>query len=122
MNAAGLGGADLESRKSTRFQLEVPIVCRWQRDDAPEELDGLTRDISTDGIFILSPQCPPVGADVSFEATFPPLQSSAPPLRLQGHGRVLRVLQDAPEERRGFAASAGFTLRDSEDDGIFRRG
>lgn len=115
-NAARLGGDQLESRKSTRFHLEVPVVCRWQHNDSPEEFDGVTHDISTGGIFVHSAECPPVGTAISFEATLPPLQSTAAPLRMEGYGRVLRVHQEEDPARCGFAASAGFTLRDSEDE------
>ncbi|MBI3668280.1 MAG: PilZ domain-containing protein [Acidobacteria bacterium] len=76
------------------------------------QAEGVTRDISVKGAFILAPTCPPVEATVQVEIFLPSLQGSGQPARIKAESRVLRVEHAAGGNgQSGFAIfSEGFAL------------
>ena len=97
-----------ELRRYDRYRLGAPAVFWW---DEPEgtrkEASGVTRDISTIGIFVESTACPPLGARVQLQVSLPSLHGNLPGWRLEAEGHVVRV--DGKEEgfANGFAVSNG---------------
>jgi hypothetical protein len=59
--------------------------------------EGLTRDISLSGAFLLSPTCPPAKAAVRLDIFLPPLHNGAPRVRIQAEAQVVRVDSLFPE-------------------------
>ena len=103
----------IELRKAKRYQLRAPALFMWAPQDGdPQSVQGVTRDINTFGVYILTNALPPAGALVQMEIVLPKLTDTGPGMHLTGEGVVLRV-----EPRRtkadgttecGFAASVQF--------------
>ena len=74
--------------------------------------EGVTRDISDSGAFIVTTSCPPAGAAVQVELFLPPLHGTVATARIKAEALVLRVEQvPAGEEQSGFAVgSPGFSF------------
>jgi hypothetical protein len=98
-----------ELRKYDRYRLGAPVVFWW---DEPEgtrkEASGVTRDISTIGIYVVSSACPPLGTLVQMHVSLPSLHGDLPGWRLEAQGHVVRVETSENEEVvRGFAVNNG---------------
>jgi hypothetical protein len=94
-----------------RYLLEVPLVFRWQgRGNGHLQGDGVTRDISARGAYVLSVTAPPVGAEVHVEVYL--LGFREPRSRIKARMRVSRVDDRATDSARlGFSlAGDGFQL------------
>ncbi len=82
------------SRGCTRFARVAPVVCSWGPTKYRRVLQGMTRDISIHGIFVASPDCPPLSSVVRCQVHLPPLSGAAKPVRpviLRTVGRVVRT-------------------------------
>jgi hypothetical protein len=85
-------GLPMELRKELRYRLEAPAFFSWDSSDRKRlQGEGVTRDISVFGVFILTPTCPPVDAPVQVEVILPSLNGPKPVIRVCGVARVLRV-------------------------------
>jgi hypothetical protein len=97
----------VDRRGATRFGLRVTVVCRWKAaDGSVHEIDGLTRDISTGGVYVVSSVPPREGIQVGLEVFLPPLRPGLQPLRLGCDGEVVRVERGVPAG--GFAVMCDF--------------
>ena len=78
--------------------------------------EGVTRDLSTEGMYVLTETCPPLHAKVQIQVQFPPLAESRG-LRMRTSGHVLRrELIAGAKVHGGFAAACKtFTLRNKEE-------
>ena len=109
----------IELRRANRYQLSAPAFFLWARQDGkPQGGQGVTRDINTFGVYVLTDGLPPVGAPVQIEILLPKLADTGPGMRLTGEGVVLRVqargAKDDDTTECGFAASAQFYLESFE--------
>ena len=87
-----------ECRSALRYQVAAPVVFSWE-DPAGGRLqgEGVTRDISIRGAFILTANHPPTEINLS-------VAISLPHLMMVTEGRVVRVQRPAlGESREGFA-------------------
>ena len=103
-------------RKHNRYRLEVPVIFSWLDErQARHKGVGLTRDLSTHGAFVLTATPPPLKANIELKVFCPRIGKAAPPMRLRGEGKVLRVeAVEHPHARAGFAVAAkAFALRGS---------
>ena len=90
-----------------RYQLSAPALFMWaSQDEEPQSGRGVTRDINTVGVYVLTHVSPPVGARVQMEIVLPKLTVPGFGMHLQGEGVVLRVV--APDVKSGAAAVGGF--------------
>ena len=82
----------MEMRKEMRYRLDAPALFSWES-GSHERLqgEGVTRDISVFGAFILTPACPPVNVPIQVEVVLPSLNGLKPVIRVRGSVRVLRV-------------------------------
>jgi type II secretory pathway component PulK len=100
-------GVSVERRKLHRFLLRVPVIFRWNDEQAQRrEGSGIARDISAAGVFVLTKVYPPPGATIELEVLLPPLRGAAQGLRLNAPGTVLRVIEAG--EQQGFASTSDF--------------
>jgi len=85
---------------------------------------GVTRDMSTKGVFVYSMVLPPKNASVDMEVAFPPLRENAPPVRIHVRGRIVRTERNTVVPAHdGFAVTsestilggANMTIVDSEE-------
>ena len=102
----------MDRRGSTRFRLRVMVVCRWKDDEGnAHEIDGLTRDISTGGVYVVSSVPPPGGIQLGVEVLLPPLRPGIQPVQLQCDGDVVRVERGMATS--GFAVMCDFGMIDN---------
>jgi hypothetical protein len=91
-----------EKRSTRRFALDLPITIKFP-DNARQDANGRTRDVSSRGVFMYLDAELGEGATVDFVLTLPTEVTLADPLRVQCSGRVLRVENKAKE--RGIAVA-----------------
>ncbi len=103
----------VELRKAKRYPLSAPAAFWWApQDRKPRSGKGVTRDINTFGVYVLTDTLPPVGARVQMEIVLPKLADNGSGMHLHGEGVVLRGesrgSQGAGSSEAGFAASVQF--------------
>ena len=95
----------MEMRREIRYRLDAPALFTWE--SAHHEClqgEGITRDISVFGAFILTLTCPPVDVPIQVEVVLPSLTGLKPVVRVSGAARVLRVDHSSNGEgENGFA-------------------
>jgi len=102
-------GEVLQQRACVRYRLRVPVICNWTGPEGRLRCDGFTRDISTQGVFVLCDVPPVIGTAVVVELVFPPLEAtSGIGPRLKAVGRVVRV-EGSNGVVTGFATASDFS-------------
>jgi len=97
--------------------MSTSVIFHWK---GPENQrlqgEGATRDVSVEGVFVLTKTCPPENALVQLEVILP-LSDGASKAQMKAAMRVVRVDHDAAgNSRNGFsAAGKGFSLRTFTD-------
>lgn len=88
-----------------RYPVEAQVSFKWKdRDGNQGQGGGTLRDISAAGAFVVTPNCPPIGADVGLRIFLRELPEATGPLRMELEGRVLRVEQTTSGKKScGFA-------------------
>ena len=95
-------GIALERRQHTRYGVRARVNVRWQDEGILYRGSGVTRDISSNGMFIYSESLPLAKADVEVEVSFPSGGEST--LRMRARALVIRVERETdPETHKGFA-------------------
>ena len=62
----------MDMRKEIRYRLEAPAIFTWENfQNKRLQGEGLTRDISLLGAFILTPTCPPNMSIIRVEVALP---------------------------------------------------
>ena len=99
----------LERREQTRYGLRAPVDFRWtDKDGVLHYGRGLTRDISSKGMFVYADLQPPAKADIQIEVSFSSLTELGSKLRMKARAQVVRVEPRAKgEPYGGFAAFNG---------------
>jgi hypothetical protein len=109
----------IEQRKNHRYYLIAPVFFYWATPNGlPQDGEGMTRDIDTNGAFINASEPPPFGALVQMDIMLPNFTDGGPGVHLTGEGVVLRVERPNAKTRSasesGFAVSMQFYLKSSE--------
>lgn len=81
----------MELRKGIRYRLTAAAVFAWE---GPQRLllaEGVTRDISLTGAFILTLNSPPVGTAIHLDVMLLPLQGGARSVSMKTEATVIRV-------------------------------
>lgn len=116
----------VELRAASRYSLSANVVFSWQEERGVRlKGEGITRDMSTKGVFVYSVVLPPERAPITMEVAFPPLREGASPVRIHLHGQVMRVESyPADPVHNGFAVASestilrgGESLGSSEEEG-----
>ncbi len=97
--------------------MNAPVIFRWEGPDNERfQGEGVTRDMSIAGAFILTATCPPPCAVVKMEVLLP-LLDGASKAQMKADMMVLRVDHNIPGNKRsGFsAAGRGFLLSTFSD-------
>ena len=94
----------MELRSALRYRLAATATFKWEGSgNDPLQGEGITRDISVKGAFILTPNCPPAGIMLRVEIFLPQFQNGHP-IRMVSEGRVIRVEHPVlGETQDGFA-------------------
>jgi hypothetical protein len=79
--------------------------------------EGVTRDLSESGAFIVTTSCPPARASVRVELFLPPLRGTVATVLLRADMLVVRIEQAHPgDQQSGFAVeSPGFRISSGVD-------
>lgn len=99
-------GIGLERREQTRYGLRTRVDFRWtDKDGVLHYGQGLTRDISSKGMFVCADLQPPAKADIQIEVFFSSLTELGSKLRMKARAQVVRVEPSTEgEPDGGFAA------------------
>ena len=82
----------LHLRHANRYPLAVPVYFWWSDTDKSIQAgEGVTQDISSGGVLVAAPSCPPDGARIHLEIRLPRLQGSGYGMELHGEGLVVRA-------------------------------
>jgi len=103
----------MERRRQVRYALGARAVFSWEGPEEKRlEVEGVTRDISLAGAFILTRSCPPAHTVVQVELFLPPFHGTVATVRFRAEARVLRVEHGPPgKQQSGFAVdSTGFSF------------
>src|SRR6266705_1613625 len=85
-------GTPMGMRREIRYRLDAPALFSWE--SAQHKClqgEGVTRDISVFGAFIVTLTCPPVDVPIQVTVVLPSLTGRRPVIRVSGAARVLRV-------------------------------
>ena len=95
-----------DARNAVRYNLQARTTFRWEDSSGrSRELQGLTRDVSQKGAYLVAPECPPRGASVIMNIFLPPLAGETRLLSIEAQGRVLRTEKTAGGHM-GFAVAS----------------
>ena len=103
----------VERRQGIRYRLNTSVIFRWSGpEDGSYQGEGVTRDISVAGAFVVTATCPPPNSLIQMEVFFLLSDGGAKAL-MKADMMVLRVEHDvAGNKRSGFSAvGKGFSLR-----------
>jgi hypothetical protein len=82
----------MDMRKEIRYRLDAPAVFSWEGAHHRRfQGDGITRDISVQGAFILTATMPPPDCPIQVDLLLPSLTGLKAVMRITGKARVLRV-------------------------------
>lgn len=108
---------EVERRLALRYAVSADVLFSWEERGAYTKGEGVTRDMSTHGLFVYSSILPPESAPVRIEVVFPPLLERGMPVRIKVRGRVTRVEEElAGALQSGFAVSSVSTSLLSHED------
>jgi len=96
-----------ELRNGIRYQVDAPALFSWQGGPGGRfQGEGVTRDISTQGAFIVTATMPPPHCPVQVDLILPSVSGMDAVLRITGKARVIRVEHcDAAACNNGFAVA-----------------
>jgi hypothetical protein len=93
----------MELRRVKRYYVQAPAFFSWKDSEGGSQAaEGMTRDISTQALFVRARNCPAAGNQLHIHVRLPSLRSKKPGVRLRGEGVVLRV-DYSGSEISGFA-------------------
>lgn len=96
----------IEMRRELRYRLDIPTLFSWQNEQRRRlYAEGITRDISVLGAFIVTATCPPMQTQIEVEVVLPSLAGNKSVVRIKGEARVIRV-----EHRSGEGGENGFAV------------
>jgi hypothetical protein len=84
----------MERRTNIRYRLSANAIFTWKgTGHACLRAEGITRDISPLGAFVLASSCPPIDATIQVEIflSLPTTQGSGPKLRIRTEAQVVRI-------------------------------
>jgi hypothetical protein len=97
--------------------MSAAVIFRWNGPDNRRfQGEGATRDISVEGIFVVTATCPPANAEIQLEVILP-LSDGVSKAQMRANMMVLRVDHDlASGTRSGFSALGnGFSVSTLSD-------
>ena len=113
----------MDRRRHERFDLEALVKSFWQdRAGTRYRGQGLARDISAGGLFVLTHDLPPLEVDVRLEVFFRSFLAGSR-LALRINSRVVRVEKDPRvKERDGFAVAVKTFMLRNDDGEVLEQG
>jgi hypothetical protein len=82
----------MEMRREIRYRLDAPAVFSWEGVGHRRlQGEGISRDISVQGAFILTATMPPPDCSIQVDLLLPSLTGIKSMMRITGKARVIRV-------------------------------
>jgi len=82
----------MDMRKDIRYRLDAPAVFSWEGMNCKRfQGEGITRDISVQGAFILTATMPPPDCSIQVDLLLPSLVGMKAVMRVTGKARVVRI-------------------------------
>ena len=82
----------MDMRKDIRYRLDAPAVFSWEGARRRHfQGEGITRDVSVQGAFILTATMPPPDSSIQVDILLPSLSGMQATMRITGKARVIRV-------------------------------
>jgi hypothetical protein len=92
MNAPIANRRTADLRRSDRYRSSAPVFIFWTpQSGAAQSSEGITVDISANGVYVTTDEVPPVGELVQIDVLLPNLVPDASVTHLTGEGIVLRA-------------------------------
>jgi hypothetical protein len=94
-----------EQRAAIRYRVNLRVEFGWADSCGnPRKSEGLTKNLSPRGAYVMAVGCPPPGTKVQIKFELSPCGSGSGPLWLEAQGSILRTeLASGVPENRGFA-------------------
>jgi hypothetical protein len=110
------GGSCLEQREHIRYRVRAHVDFEWMDEGVLRRGRGLTRDISSKGMFIYSDSEPPPKADLRVNVSFRSVAPTLTKAQLRANSLVLRVEPpSSPGADHGFAVlNRSYELHDGQ--------
>jgi hypothetical protein len=86
-----------EKRAAARFFVSTPVTFTWDSAHGPETAEGITRDVSSQGLFVWSHDLPPLGAAVHCCVFLPGASRKSLSIRFDITGPLIRNEMPPPE-------------------------
>jgi hypothetical protein len=103
-----MGQTEDERRKKQRFPLKLPVVVSLEA----SEIRGVSRDVSSAGVFFYVDYWPPGVSSIEFKMILPREITQSENMRALCRGRVVRVEVGSEAEQTGVAATIdSYSLR-----------
>jgi len=95
----------MDMRRDLRYRLDAPAVFSWEGMSRRRfQGEGVTRDVSVQGAFILTTTIPPPDIPIQVDLLLPSLTGMSSTMRITGRARVIRIDQRPSNAWiRGFA-------------------
>jgi len=95
-----------------RYEITAPVIFEWLTSSGEwRQGRGVTRDISTSGLFLLSYPVPVPGSPIKITVELPSMGLHKKPVVLRGEGTVMGV---EPEAGQPIGCSVSVALDDGE--------
>ena len=104
------GHSDMELRKQTRFELQVPVEIEWQSKSGKQKARGFTRDISSKGAFLFCEPEVSLGSHIHL-TIFLRSDGLGPQITLDIVGKVCRVVKAVNDGEMSGLAVENYRLR-----------
>lgn len=89
-------------RVAERYTVNLFTVFSWVSGERQAKAaEGITRDVSSLGLYIMANTVPPLASQMWFEIRLPEVGRKSPELRICGEGEVCRV--EMSDDANGFA-------------------
>jgi hypothetical protein len=92
-----------ERRAKQRFSVQLPILI--SASGPIPESSGVTRDVSTGGVFFYTEFWPAETGTIEFLLTLPSEITLSESIRVKCHGRIMRVIENLEGGKTGVAAT-----------------
>jgi hypothetical protein len=79
-----------DNRSSMRFRVSAPVIFTWSSAAGGSKAEGVTRDVSTESLFIWARDHPPEGSEVHCRVFLPSTRSDSV-LKVDWTGPIVRM-------------------------------
>jgi hypothetical protein len=101
------GTQNVSLRRTRRYAMSAAVTFCWDPGDGIlQEGQGMTLDISSGGVFVITDEVPRAGGRLELEIDLRPTGRDSRLVRFHGEGKVVRTIKNGSES--GFAAEVLF--------------